>query len=163
MYRARYAKPSCTVTHKYHLMNNTQNRVNRVSLLRIQENIVCVCLTCSFSGKEERKSMSGWLYSSKEVRESGEEGSIPEDFRSMQVTVKPETSMRHLTLYQHHDPKLMPCISTKCGGFVLGCKTRGSSWFSSAMDYAGDLMGFLLLCAVGVFLGGLCHICQAYT
>ena len=106
-----------------------------MSLLRLQELtklvfflvFFCVCLTCSCSGKEERKSVSGWLYWSKEVRESAEEGSMPEDLRSMQVTVKPETSMRHLILYQHHDPKLMPCINTKCGGLLLGFKTRVSS------------------------------------
>lgn len=71
--------------------------------------------------------MSGWLYWSKVVRESADEESMPEDLRSMQVTVKPETSMRHLILYQHHDPKLMPCISTKCGGFLLGLSSRVSS------------------------------------
>ena len=48
---------------------------------------MCVSLTCSCSGKDERKSTSGWLYWSKEVRVSAEEGSMPEDLRSMQVTV----------------------------------------------------------------------------
>lgn len=81
--------------------------------------------------------MSGWLYWSKEVRVSADEESMPEDLRSMQVTSKPETSIRHLILYQHHDPKLMPCISTKCGGFLLGFMFRVSSCFTSAIDYAG--------------------------
>lgn len=55
----------------------------------------------------------------------------------------------------------MPCISTKCGGFLLGLSSRVSSWFSSAIDSAGvlpeSLEGFFhrVLCVS-------CHICQAH-
>ena len=48
MYRARYAKPSCTVTHKYHLMTETEQRKfasdTRNNTVRVFCVCVCVCV-----------------------------------------------------------------------------------------------------------------------
>ena len=125
--------------------------------------------TFSSWGKVERKWMRGSLWSSKVRTVLGSDWSILAPLRSIHVTLLPDASKRHLSLYQHQEPCPTPWIRTKWWWWWGFAATSWPSGFI-AMDPASllnwrEVAPFFLFnkpARPGTFFFNLLHKLQIY-